>query len=198
MEKYYTIDITFITPVLGGQPSETITTDYVVGKSGLEVPDDELETIPDTLDKRTTGFHRDDNDNVLLYNYVLKGFMKAAAFALNGRDGMPKAFRSKIGKYVFVYPRVSAFTHPGTKGVWNLIDIHERPVRTQTPYGEKVALARSEMLPESTGIRFSVCVVADGVSEDQLRAIFDYGFHHGIGPRRGDGFGSFRYELKAE
>lgn len=194
----YKLEIVFMTPILGSQPTKDVLTEYISKKTGFSNAD-EMETLPDTLDKGTTVFHKDDDDRPLLWNYQVKGFLKAAAQTLNGRVvGGVKNLRSKVDANVFVSPRRIEIRGPNGADVRDLIDYLERPLRAQTAQGDRVALARSEMLPESCTVQCGLEVIAGEITQDVLEDLLDYGALKGIGQWRNGGFGSFRYTLTKE
>ena len=97
----------FLTPVLGSQPGRDVASEYLAKKAGFEsLPEDELETLPDALDKGTTMFHRNGKGTPVLSDYMVKGFLKNAGHVLNGRINGIKALKSKVNNLVFVSPRI--------------------------------------------------------------------------------------------
>jgi len=199
----YRVKIEFVTPCLGSQPTRDLATQYLAKKHGFAIAEDEVESLPDALEQATTVFHRfpGNGDEVLgLYDYQIKGFLKAAGQVLNGQlkmtNGKPlRALRSKVVKLVFVSPRRIPLSLPeGGEGV----DVVERPLRAQTAQGERVALARSESVPEGTWFRCGLTVFPGQITEEVLVELLDYGFYQGLGQWRGGGYGRFRYELTRE
>src|SRR3972149_3156931 len=104
--EIYKLKITFLTSVLGTQPNKDIATEYITSKAVDEngnLPEDELLTLPDAMQKGTTGFHRLDGQPIY-YDYMVKGFIKEAGMAFNGLRGV-KNLRSKLDNFVFIIPR---------------------------------------------------------------------------------------------
>lgn len=205
----FKLKVIFETPILGSQPTVDVATQFLAAKHGYEIPEDEVESLPDALEQGTTVFHRfplphgwadwhEDDQVVGLYDYQVKGFLKHAGQVFNGQiqvRGKPlRALRSKVGNLVFLSPRRIPLHVPGDEG----IDIIERPLRAQTARGERVALARSEVLPEGTWFEAGITVYPGEISEAVLVALLDYGYHQGIGQWRSGGYGRFRYELVRE
>lgn len=194
-ETYYSLEITFLSPILGSQPSKTVASEFIAKRAGYDhLPEDEIEMLPDALDKGTTVFHRD-GDRIVLTDYQVKGFLKNAGKVLNGKVSRGvRNLRSKISDTVFVTPRRIPLDVPdGTE-----VEYLERPIRAETAQGPRVALARSEMLPEGTMLKCSLVVLPGDIDELVLRDLLDYGFYCGIGQWRGGSFGQFRYTLKPE
>jgi hypothetical protein len=191
----YGLKVEFMTPVLGSQPTRDVATSYLAAKHGFEIPEDEIETLPDALEQGTTVFHRgrvNGGEGPVLFDYQVKGFLKHAGAVMNTQvEGGVKALRSKVVNLVFVSPRVIPLVVP--EG--GELDVIERPLRAQTAQGERVALARSETLPEGTAFRCGITVFPGAITEEVLRELLDYGLYQGIGQWRGGGWGRFRYEL---
>jgi hypothetical protein len=72
-----------------------------------------------------------------------------------------------------------------------------------TPLGERVAIARSEMLPAGTWFRCGMTVIQcpreqDRLTEAVIRELLDYGWFKGLLQWRNGGYGRFRYTLDRE
>ena len=189
--EVYQLKVTFTEPILGTQPQKDVATKYTQDKArekGLPV-EDELETLPEMLDKGTTAFHKLDGQPIY-YDYHLKGFLKEAGSVLNGTHGV-KALRSKVDNTVFVQPRRIPLHLPEGGEIGFL----ERTLRGQTMKGPRVSLARSELLPVATWLEATVQVIAGPISESILRELLDYGQFKGFGQWRNGGYGRFTYEL---
>lgn len=191
--KRYKLTITFTEPILGSQPRRDIVIEHLMRKKGIDPNEvsDELETLEETLDRYTTAFHKKDGTPVI-YDYVIKGFLKEAASTFNGRKeilGLKNA-RSKVDNYVFVSPRVIPIITDSA------ISILERPLRALTMQGPRTSIARSEMIDAGAKIECEIVVLApDIITEDVLRALLDYGRYKGIGQWRNGGYGRFEYKL---
>jgi hypothetical protein len=155
--------------------------------------DDEMETVPEPEERPSTGFHMLDGKPIL-YDYMIKGYMKDACSMLKRVDGMQsgkiKAFKKIIDGLVFVQPRQIT------------LDLHgqpfatlERPLRAQTPQGERVAIAKSDMVPAGSTLDFDIVCLGE-VSEALLREWLDYGRFRGLGQWRNGGYGRFVYDLE--
>lgn len=194
-EKYYELKVVFLTPILGSQPQRDVASEFLAKRAGfINLPEDEIETLPEALDRGTTVFHRDEKSGMpILYDYMVKGFLKNAGKVLNGKtESGVKNLRSKINDSTFVTPRKIELHMPEDGEVAYL----ERPLRAETAQGPRVALARSEMLPEGTWFTCNLVTLPGDVSESVLSDLLDYGFYMGIGQWRNGSWGQFRYELK--
>lgn len=194
----YKLTMKFITGPLGTQPQKDVATEYLGGKVAEQngLPDDELATLPEELEKGTTAFHKVDGQPIY-YDYQLKGFLKSAGQVFNGKlkDKQGKAvsaLRSKVDNLVFVEPRQIALNLP--EG--GEITMCERPLRAETAQGPRTALARSEELPAGTWLECYLEVYDGPITGDLLRDLLSYGKHKGMGQWRNGGRGRFEFELE--
>jgi len=195
---WFDLSIKFVGPILGSQPgADTPASDFMKDKVQKERPDLNLEsetgTLPEELQKGTTGFHRIDGRPGFL-NYQVKGMLKEAGRALNGVLNF-NALRSKVDTYVFVTPREIPING-------ELADKPlERPLRAETAKGPRTSLARSEMIKEGAEITCKIEVIQTPkvkITEELLRALLDYSTRKGLGQWRNSGiYGQFEYTLAA-
>jgi hypothetical protein len=202
----YSVKLTFTEPILGTAPQNPeIYEDFIASRAAAngyvnngdaENVDDELDTVPEMIEKGTTGFHRE-NDKPILYNYSVKGFIKDA-WSMLARDKDTLSFKNKTAfkkitdGNIFVFPRRIPFILPEGEEISILV----RPLRAQTAKGERVTLARSEALPVGTTMEFQVKVMGATVTKELLCEWLDYGELRGLGQWRNGGYGSFTYEIK--
>jgi len=190
----FVVTVTFTEPLLGAVPmNKELYGDYIATKAPTaEPPEDEMTSVVELTEKGTTGFHRVDGIPIL-YDYVIKGFFKEACSMLRRCPGTVSskmtAFKKIIDGLVFIEPRQMPISVVGEIGIL------ERPLRAQTAQGERIALARSEMLGRGSSMTFTVKTLGSVVSEDTLREWLDYGALHGLGQWRNASYGSFTYEL---
>lgn len=191
--KKYALKVTFVESVLGTQPQKEVATEFITSKAidpaTGELPEDELETLPDALEKGTTAFHKL-NGNPIYYDYMVKGYLKDKGQVFNGLRGV-KNLRSKIENFVFIAPRRIPLHLPEGAS----ITYCERPLMAQTAQGPRTSLARSEELPEGTWFECVIEVFDSPISEPLLRDLLDYGTRRGFGQWRNGGHGRFTYEL---
>jgi hypothetical protein len=194
MDKYR-VTLTFTEPLLGTAPlNKELYGDYIATKApeGTDTGD-EIETVEELTEKGTTGFHRLADGTPILYDYVVRGFFKDAcgmlARAPESGSAKLRAYRKVIDGLMFVTPRRLPIALNG-----GAIGIMERPLRAQTAQGERVALARSEMVPEGASIAFDVLILGQ-VTAALLREWLEYGALRGLGQWRNASYGRFSYEL---
>lgn len=103
-----------------------------------------------------------------------------AYYSLRAKAECPKTVKKKLG----------------TVKMPAKIGVLERPLRGQTPQGERVALAKSETVPAGTRLEFDVIVQdVEAVTTEVLEEWFSYGQRRGLGQWRNGGWGAFTYEL---
>jgi hypothetical protein len=189
----YHIKITFVTPVLGSQPTVDVASEFIAKKfedNGGQLPADEAETLPESMERGTTVFHKDPNGNPLFFDYQVKGFIKEAARIFNGLHNV-KALRSKVDNMVFVEPRQISIHIPEGATITFL----ERPLRAETAQGPRIALARSEQLPAGTWFECDVQIYDGPITDEILRDLLTYGADKGLGQWRNGGWGRFTFEI---
>ena len=206
----FKVRIEFVTPVLGTLPANPeLLKSYVIGKAmkeGVELPPEVIEqelaalqNPEDEVEERTTVFPRDNDGDFCMYDYQVRGFFKEACWALKQMEGTESAklasYKKKIDSLVFVEPRTMKLVLPeGGKP-----SVLERPLRAQTPQGERVSIARSEMLPAGTKFEFTVILMAPKVvTREMVLEWLDYGEWKGFLQWRTGSHGRFRYEIVKE
>lgn len=193
---YYHLKVEFTTELLGTQPQKDVATEFITSKAidptTGELPADELETLPEALEKGTTAFHKL-NGAPILYDYMVKGFLKEAASVFNGLRGV-RNLRSKVDNLIFVEPRQIALVLPEGEEM----TFCERPLRAQTAQGPRTTLARSEQLPAGTRFECRLKVYAGTLSEPLIRDLLSYGADKGMCQWRNGGKGRLKFELEAE
>lgn len=203
----YDIEIEFINPMLGTTPKQKdVYRKYVAQKAidqGAEVDvEAELETVQDVEEKGWTGFHVLDKTHPFVMDYVILGFLKAAGKGLRRTKGAlsnkVRAYRKKISEGIGVYGPDDEhdrylFLHDadGNRLTVDDLGLLERPLRADTPQGERVSLVRSDTVPPGTRMTFRLRVLAD-IGEDVLQEWFAYGAYHGLGQWRNAQWGIFR------
>ncbi len=190
----YKVTLTFAEPLLGTAPlNKDLYAEYIASRvDGTDVLD-EIDSVPDAIEKGTTGFHRN-GDGPAIYDYVIKGFFKDAcgmlARASGTESGKLKAYKKVIDGLVFVTPRMIPIKTN------DAIGILERPLRAQTAQGERVALARSETVAAGAQVTFTLDLL-DNRLESVVREWLDYGRRRGLGQWRNAGYGAFTYVMEA-
>jgi len=145
----------------------------VAGVSG----NDELDTGKTTFMKDEIGYY--------VRDYFIKGFLKNSAKCMK-EFGKVKQLRSKVRDYLHVRPRHIYVAKPNSE-----LQIIERPLRAQTPQGERVAIARSESVPAGTILDFELHSLNGVITKNCIEALLDFGQYEGLGQWRGSGAGRF-------
>ena len=161
-------------------------------KGGVE----EKETVPEAEEKGHTGFHQDD-DGLFLYDYLIRGFLKAAASAIKDKVNrgktkkiIPWAHKAMVDELIFVSPRR---IHLGKTEPDGLL---ERPLRAETAQGPRVALARSDYISAGLEFDFEIHVIDDiKVPKKLLIMLLKYGKEKGLGQFRNGSYGRFMFKM---
>ena len=200
--KEIDVKIRFTTPVLGGTPcNEEIYRDFIASKAPADQDvEDEFDalSVDDEISKGKTTFPRDEEGYPFLWDYHIKGFFKSACGFLRDikttKSSQLKSYKKKIDGLITVFPREIMFE--------NVSEIREcqRPLRAQTPQGERVALAISDEIPEGAELSFTVeCANPD--HEPLIREWLTFGSRNGLCQWRNSGKGRFeviKYEVRDE
>ena len=197
------VELIFTEPVLGtvsGNPE--ITAEFIASKHPDGIGQEEVDAVPELeeeLHKTATVFARDKDDKPMLWDYVIKGFFKAACVAMIDSETIKaedirKArlgrwmYKRTIDQQIFVTPRRIPLQLSGE------LTFCERPLRAETMKGERIALARSEEAPEGTKIEFEV-ITLNKKLEPYIEIWLKYGALSGIGCWRNSGKGRFIYKI---
>lgn len=143
-----------------------------------------------------------DNGQPFIWDYQIKGFLKAAVMALLDIDNSTistKEYAKKLGltRYmykrtidttVFVFPRKIPLVLPEETEIGRC----QRPLRVETMRGERVALANSETVPEGTELEFSIHLLKAALEPTILEALA-YGKFKGLGQWSNSGKGRFDF-----
>lgn len=196
--------ITFTSPVLGGFPKDPeLYKRYISGKAPEDKDvSDEMETAKNLEyieEGGWTTFAKDNDGEYFLYDYVIKGFLKAACESLIAMGEIPKiwAYKKWFDKLVFVSPRKLYF---GKKKIDGTLERSLRAEIRGKPF-EIVTLTRSDYFDIGTKLTFKVIVLKNDKKIDinVIEKCMDYGAYVGIGPWRGSGgYGQFVYKKLGE
>lgn len=195
--KTLEVKLEFLAEVLGTSPNnEDIYRDFIGSKApdATTVEEEVAAMGADAVaDKGMTVFARDEDGKPCLYDYHIKGHFKDACSMLKKATGSLskdiKAHKKMIDGLIFVNPRLIPLEIPEGK----TMGVCQRPLRAQTPQGERVALAMSESVPAGTTCEFEITCLTD---EDvkYVREWLDYGAWRGIGQWRNSGCGRYKWE----
>ena len=207
MKIYKTsIHLTFTEEILGTANSNPeIYADYIASKAAdtkgkPKDTTDELEAVEAAgvqEDKTKTIFLRTPDGTPCLFDYQLKGFFKGACVHIRKIPdtvcSKVKAYKRQIDGLVFVSPRMIELEMPEDGEMGDC----QRPLRAETPMGERIALAHSETAPAGTEIDFCVTALTKEMHDLVLECL-RFGHLSGIGQWRNSGKGRFIYEIVAD
>lgn len=195
-----------LTPILGSSPaSRTLRTEYLISKAPSEEARacEEAENGFDLDSKGMTVFTRNQKDELCLMGYQIKGFLKGALSALKPQTKI-MAEKAKVDNLVFVEPRFIPILRSG-KPMRDEDEVLERPLRAQTPRGERVTLASSEQINDPWEIEIEISMLpsngtakSEALTWDKLETALDYGAYHGLGQWRNADYGRFTWERMDE
>lgn len=173
--------------------------DYVASKVDESKKEEEVALIP--AEKREQigwSVFRTDEKGLMLMDYHVRGFFKEAATCVTGKG--ITAVKSKIDKWLFVFPRKLYLKSPDGKIIKKPEDKPlERPLKAMTMQGPRVSLKRSDVVPAGTYFECEIKVLPLGESElteKILRSWLDYGQYQGFGEWRNASYGRFKFELE--
>lgn len=189
------VRLTFDEPLLGTSPANSeIYREFIGSKApdAASVEDEVAALGADAVAERgMTVFPRLEDGTPFLWDYQIKGFFKDACGVLRKvpgkRSAKIKAYKKEIDGLIFPQPRKIPLALSGP------VRECQRPIRAQTPQGERVSLAMSEEVPEGSAVEFDVVCLDDGQA-DNVREWLDYGALRGIGQWRNSGKGRFTWE----
>jgi len=197
--------LTGLTPILGSQPaSEAIRTQFVASKAPDVILSEEERDLFDASERETRGlsvFARDpDNDDrLIILDYMVRGFFKAALGALQKQLGV-KSYKSKVDKYLFVFPRRIPLMRDGDS-IYDEDSQYERPLRADTPKGPRVGLQASECVDTPWTVEIELRLIANDrsaksteLSWETVEKALDYGELSGLGQFRNGSYGTFTWD----
>lgn len=190
------VKITFTEPILGTWPNNPdIAAEYIATKApNYDDIERELDALPaeDLVKKGMTVFPRTPDGIPAIYDYQIKGFLKDSVGMLRKVSGTvsskTKAYKKEIDGLIFTAPRMIPIRFDGDIGSC------QRPLRAQTPQGERVSLANSEEIPAGATIEVEFSYY-NKEHWDLIEECLDYGKLRGIGQWRNSGKGRFEWEL---
>jgi len=193
LEERFNVKIRLLEPMLGTVPKDQeVYKRFIASKApDPEGGKEETETVEAVEEKGWTGFHKDEK-GLFIYNYMIKGFLKAACEVCMSAGALDKisAYKKWIDLVVFIDPRRIYFGKQEPDGCL------ERPLRTMTPKGPRVSVCRSDYIKEGTEIDFMVRILKNkaGIDQVAIEQMLDYGQYVGLGQWRGSG-GYGRFEI---
>ncbi len=186
---------------LGTSPSDPdIYRQYIASQApDAERTKDEIEAIgvDAVAEKGMTIFGRNEDGDPIVWDYQLKGFFKDACKMLRKNSG---TYSSKLTSYkqvidgnIFVKERQIPFVIPEDAEMGDC----QRPLRAQTPQGERVSLAYSTTVPAGSKLYFTIFLL-DKSYIPYVKEWLGYGQVRGLGQWRNSGKGKFKWKLLDE
>lgn len=215
---------TFTEPCLGTVPkNEDVHTRHVAKDDGTESRKAQITEETETIDNKGltdkekqgyTGFWKDD-DGIFVYNYWILGNIKANIETLVNNGAIKKIWKMKhfVDKTAQVFPRRIHFlgkpeadeTVEDSNGLFKLNEASytlERPLRADTMKGERVTVAKSDVVDVGTQFDFNIKLIYNdkGLTPEVITRAIKLGERYGLGQWRGSGgYGRYTVELlKAE
>lgn len=187
--------LTFIEGLLGTANSDPNIHEEFIASKSPDAPSREEEIaalgVDEVIQRGKTIFSRDENGNPMLWDYQIKGFFKDACGALRKVTGSEsskiKAYKKEIDGLIFPQPR-KIIIHTTEE-----IGSCQRPLRANTPQGERTTLANSEEIAASSYIDITIKCLCDSHMA-VVKEWLDYGELKGLGQWRNSGKGRFVWE----
>lgn len=189
-------------PLLGSNPADPeIRSKYIESKKPVDSQEDEGGFLNGVDEKSGLSvFLRDPvNGNLMMFDYVIRGFLKEALLTLSSQIGIVAA-KSKVDKFLFAGPRCVAVLDGNGQPVMEPDGIFERSLRAMTMQGPRVALAGSEVVNDwqikikLTLIENEKTAKSKALTWEAVEQALSYGQFQGLGQFRNGGFGRFEYE----
>jgi len=202
--KSMKVKLTFLEPVLGTCPNDEEIYTRFIGDKAPDAPSlaEEVEALGDDVvaERGTTVFPRDDDGTPIFWNYQIEGFFKGTCGFLrtvpDTLSSKVKAYKKTIDGRIFVEGAEGKSNPTGRKIRINNafpMGLRQRPLRAQTPQGERISLACSEEIPAGAWCEFEVMCLIDS-DMDLVKEWLDFGRYNGIGQWRNSGAGRFSWE----
>jgi len=164
------------------------------------------ETFKELDMKGVTVFFYDYEKNLpMIGDHMIYGFMKASADAIartlpkkNATILQSMAFtNSIINSHVRCREQFIHFDRDLKRLANGLPAYNQRSLRAKTAQGERITLAKSEVVPAGAKLKFTLNVLEDSPLElVHIKRIFDHGNYFGIGQWRNAGYGMFEATIK--
>lgn len=132
------------------------------------------------------------NEEGLYYEgRCVRGHIKDCANQVRDAIDPPvRALKAKVANKVYVMTDVIPLGAKEPAGT------EQRFVQVMTRQGPRSTIKYADYLEKPT-LKFRLNVLDDGIiTEDILKAIFDYGSVHGLGQERSQGWGRYTYKIK--
>lgn len=147
--------------------------------------------LDEELQKNSSGFHRNENGEPIIWDYQIKGFFKGSAKFLRRHQTTKErliSYKQEVDGAIFIAERSIPFNLHGKEMGWC-----ERTLRVETMQGPRTCIARSETVPEGSTLEFTVKLLGKSLVP-HVKEWFEYGQLHGLGQWRNGGKGTFTTE----
>lgn len=189
------VRLDFYEDLLGSVPdTQKVYEEYVQGRARAngKYVRDELETLSVARDK--TDFHRLGNTPIL-YEYVIKGYLKESCAHLRGVGGKNHsteltAYKTLINSAILIKPR----RIPLQLAAGPTFDF-ARILRGDTAQGPRTLPVCSGAAKAGTWLEFEMHILGNRITEAVLCEWFDHAAWVGLGQWRSGGWGRFDYQL---
>ena len=193
--KEMKVRLTLTEEALGMMPTDKELHETYIASKAPDAPSiaEEIESVgvDGVVDKQKTVFPTLDDGTPFWFDYQIRGFFKDSIGMLRRVPGNAcskvKNYKKVVDGLLFVKERKIPITFSGSKGDC------QRPLRTQSPQGERTAIAHSETVPAGSVIEFTVQMFTDDL-EPVVRECLDYGIYRGLGQWRNSGKGRFTWK----
>lgn len=169
--------------------------------------EEEMAALPSeaAFEKALTIYPRNGENQVILWDYQFRGFLKEAIGSLTELGDCPFSkwtFKRVVDRYVFVTPRKIVILDKAGKPFTGKLERFTRPLRATTMQGDRVALATSEVIPVESTMELEITLLgAETKSEkrkeltmDHVKEALNYGQFKGLLQWANGGFGRFTWE----
>lgn len=163
------------------------------------------EEAEERVERASTVFPKD-AQGIFLWDYQLRGFFKEKLYSLIelGQCDLSKwNYKKAVDLFLFVNPRRIRYWRAGVPILKPDGDL-QRPLRAVTMQGDRVALARSEMVEAGAQFKAEIVLLrpekalkkssAQALTMADVRACLDMGKLVGFSQWRGGGFGRFEWQ----
>lgn len=191
------VEVEFVKELLGTQSNDPeLHANFIASKAPDALKrEEEIAAIGvvEYEERGMTVFPRDADGTPILWPHQVIGFFKETTSALRKAD--PEfgpharklaAHKKRFDLNAFVLDERIRLDLPPRGFVGDF----QRPLRAQTPKGERVAIAHSETVPAGTRCRFDLLLTAKDLVPVALECL-EYGVYHGMGQWRNAGHGRF-------
>lgn len=194
--KEIRVRITLTDEALGMMPTDKDLHETYIASKAPSAPSiaEEIESVgvEGVVEKQKTVFPKLPDGTPFWFDYQIRGMFKDAIGMLRRAGGSAcgkvKNYKKVVDGLLFVKERKIPIRMSGPMGDC------QRPIRTQSPQGERTAIAHSEAVPAGSTAEFTLQLFSPDL-EPVVRECLDYGVYRGMGQWRNSGKGRFTWEI---